>query len=136
MSDNIKRIRTVRAGNRAVLTKLSKEAQVYLSDSMTVNEDTKRRLETINTMINEKMTTVTSLDAKVFEMCEVEEIEAEIEEADEIKSRTLDIKRAISTVLAIKPDDKVSKAQESKSIKTRSGNLTNVLVLSFCSCLC
>ena len=118
MSDNIKRIRAVRAGNRAVLTKLSKEAQVYLSDSMTVNENTNGRLETINTMINEKMSTVTSLDTKVLELCEIEEIEAEIEEAEEIKSRTLD-KRAISTVLAFKPDDKVSKVQESnKSVET------------------
>ena len=52
-------------------------------------------------------------------MCEIEEIEAEIEEADEIKSRTLDIQRAISAVLAFKPSDKVSKVQESnKSVKT------------------
>ena len=32
------------------------------------------------------MTTVTSSDAKVLELCEVEEIETEIEEADKIKS--------------------------------------------------
>ena len=65
------------------------------------------------------MTTVTSLDTKVLELCEIEEIEAEIEEAEEIKSRTLGIKRAISTVLAFKPDDKVSKVQESnKSVET------------------
>ena len=60
-----------------------------------------------------------SSDAKVLELCEVEEIETEIEEGDEIKSRTLDIKQAISTVLAFKPDDKVSKVQESnKSVET------------------
>ncbi len=99
----------MRAGNRAVLTKLAKEAETYLADSTAVNEDIKGRLETINTMINEKMTMVTNLDEKVLELCEIEEIQTEIEEADDIKSRTLDIKRAISTLLVFKPDDKVSK---------------------------
>jgi hypothetical protein len=119
MSENIKRIRAVRAGNRAVLTKLAKEAETYLADSTAVNEDIKGRLETINTMINEKMTMVTNLDEKVLELCEIEEIQTEIEEADDIKSRTLDIKRAISALLVFKPDDKVSKVQESnKSVET------------------
>ena len=93
---------------------------------MTVNENTKGRLESINTMINEKLTTVTSLDAKVLELCEVEEIEAEIEEADEIKSRTLDIKRAVSTVLALKPDDKVSKVKNRINLLKRATNCMGV----------
>ena len=62
MSEDIKRVRAVRAGNRAVLTKLSKEAQAHLADSMALNEDVKGRLKTISTMINEKKTMVSSLD--------------------------------------------------------------------------
>ena len=119
MSEDIKRVRAVRAGNRAVLAKLSKEAVAHLADSMALNEDVKGRLKTISTMINEKITMVSSLDEKVLGLCEIEEIAVEIEEADEIKSRTLDIQRAISAVLAFKPSDKVSKVQESnKSVKT------------------
>ncbi len=86
MSENIKRIQAVPAGNRALLTKLAKDAETYLADSTVVNEDIKGRLETINTMINEKMTMVTSFDDKVLELCEIEEIAMEIEEADGIKS--------------------------------------------------
>ena len=92
MSANIKRIRAVLAGNRAVRAKLAREAETYLADLTAVNEDIKGLLETINTMINEKMTIVTSLDEKVLELCEIEEIATEIEEADEVKSRTLDVK--------------------------------------------
>ena len=117
--ENIKRIRAVRAGNRAVRAKLAREAETYLADLTAVNEDIKGRLETINTMINEKMTIVTSLDEKVLELCEIEKIATEIEEADEIKSRTLDVKRAISALLVFKLVDKAGKVQESnKSVET------------------
>ena len=119
MSENIKRIRAVRAGNRAVLTKLSKEAETYLADTTAITKDINGRLQTINTMINEKMKMVTSLDEKVLELCEIEEITEEIEEADDIKSRTLDIQRAISALLALNHVVKVNKVQESnKSVKT------------------
>ena len=98
---------------------MSKELEAHLADSIALNEDVKGRLKTISTMINEKITMVSSLDERVLGLCEIEEIVAEIEEADEIKSRTLDIQRALSAVLAFKPSDKVSKVQESnKSVKT------------------
>lgn len=104
----------VHAGNRAVLIKWSKEAEAHLTRSKEfVNEDIKSRLQTINTMINGKKTMVSNLEEKVLELCEILEISAEIKGADEIKSRTLGTQPTVSTVLAVKPCDKVRKLQDS-----------------------
>ena len=92
-SNDLKRIRAIRSGNRSVLTRYSREAVQLLAG--TIDTTTRERLRTIATLLNEKTTLLKELDAKVLELCDVSEIEREIEETDEIYSRTCDVQRKI-----------------------------------------
>ena len=90
--DNLTRIRAVRAGNRGVVTKLIKEAECLIEEQ---NETNLGRMQTICTILNDKMGLLKELDEKILNACELEEIEDEVEEADMIMSRIMDIKRII-----------------------------------------
>lgn len=67
MSSNIARIRAVRAGNRGVLTKLMKEAEVLLREAKV----DKGRLQTITALLDEKTKILKDPDEKVLEQCDV-----------------------------------------------------------------
>ena len=120
MSSNIGRIRAVRVGNRGVLTKLTNEAEVLLKET----KANKGRLQTITTLLDEKIKRVKVLDEKVLELCEVEDIATEIEESDEIISRTLDIQRDIAEGIC-----KVSKSLDQPKISNEENLVgTNVIL--------
>ena len=53
------------------------------------------RMETICAILNKKKDVLKELDKKVITLCEITDIEREIEEADEVMSRILDIQRII-----------------------------------------
>ena len=56
----------------------------------------KKRLKAIATSLNEKLNLIKTLDEQIIENCAVEEVEAEIEESDEINSRVIDPLRVIN----------------------------------------
>ena len=91
MSENLGRIRAVRAGNRGVITKLIKEAEFHINQ---LNESQGKydigRMKTICSTLSEKKDILKTLDEKIVSLCEVEEIAKEIEEADDYMSRILD----------------------------------------------
>ena len=97
MSENLGRIRAVRAGNRGVITKLIKEAEFHINQ---LNESPQGkydigRMKTICSILSEKKDILKTLDEKIVSLCEVEEIAKEIEEADEYMSRILDTQRIL-----------------------------------------
>ena len=96
MTEKLERIRAVRAGNRGVITKLTREAEKLWSEEDFNND----RLRTIATMLDEKIKTIKDLDEHVLTLCAIEDIEREIEEADDIYSRVLDTKRQISKIIS------------------------------------
>jgi hypothetical protein len=91
MSENLARIKAVRAGNRAVITKLTREADYILHQS----EVNTGRLQTISTLLDDKLATIKVLDSQVVNLCEVTDIADEIEAADDILSCVLDAQRNI-----------------------------------------
>ena len=97
---DLARKRAVRAGHRGVITKLTKEADHILSQEFP-NEELqadkfKARLQTVDTMLQAKITVVKPLDEQVLELCENAEIVKEVDEADEIESRVLDMRNLIA----------------------------------------
>ena len=90
--DKLARLKAVRAGNRGVITKLSKEAEYILK----LDDVDEGRLQTISGLLDEKLRVIKDLDSQVVDLCELDDIEAEIEEADDVVSRTLDIQRHIN----------------------------------------
>ena len=91
MTEKLERIRAVRAGNRGVITKLTREAEKLWSEEELNND----RLRTIATILDKKIKTIKDLDEQVLTLCAIEDIEREIEEADDVDSRVLDTKREI-----------------------------------------
>ena len=73
-------------------------------------------------MINEKITMVSSLEERVLGLCEIEEIAVEIEEADEIKSRTLDIQRANNSKQPQTFETPLKHSKQAKTFKTCKNN--------------
>ena len=93
MAENLARIKAVRAGNRAVITKLTKEAEYILQQS----EVNTGRLQTTGSLLDEKLAKIKDLDSQVVYLCEVTEIADEIEAAEDIISCILDTQRNIQS---------------------------------------
>ena len=107
MAEELQRARAKRAGNRAVITKLTKEADNIIKEGqehgLPFSLSKTNRLHTINAMLEEKISIVKDLDEQVLSRCDVGEIEKEIEDSDEILSCVLDIQRCISQQLSATP---------------------------------
>jgi hypothetical protein len=86
MAENLARIKAVRAGNRAVIAKLNKEAEYTLQQS----EVNTGRLQTIGSLLEEIVAKIKDLDSKIVDLCEVTKISDEIEAAEDIISYILD----------------------------------------------
>ena len=87
MAEKLARTSAKRGGNRSVMTKLSNEA----NDVLEVEPINKQRLDFIAASLNEKLNLVKTFDEEIKENCAVDEIEAEIQESDEINSRVMDL---------------------------------------------
>ena len=92
MAEKLARTSAKRGGNRSVMTKLSNEA----NDVLEVEPINKQRLDFIAASLNEKLNLVKTFDEEIKENCAVDEIEAEIQESDEINSRVMDLLRLIN----------------------------------------
>ena len=56
----------------------------------------KARLQTIDTMLREKLKIVKGLDEQILELCETTDTSKEVEEADDVVSRVLDMQHLIA----------------------------------------
>ena len=83
--ENLSRLRAVRGGNRAVITKLINETLGIFDEE----QPNKGRLETINDLLHEKAKIVKELEEKILDLSDVDDILGEIEVADELNSRIL-----------------------------------------------
>ena len=83
------------------MMKLSNEA----NDLLEVEPINKQRLDFLAASLNEKLNLVKTFDEEIIENCAVEEIEAEIQESDEIDSRIMDLLRLINEVTTPKDNN-------------------------------
>ena len=92
MTEQVPRLRATRAGHKGVVTKLIGESEEIL-DSETKELDVK----TCTCLGRIKATLITDLGEKIITVCDVEEIEKEIEDAEALKMRIMDAIENIST---------------------------------------
>jgi hypothetical protein len=85
--EKLDRLRAKRGGNRGVCTKLAKEAQELIE---TRNEGNLNRSEVVHSILSEKLKLLNELDEEILGLCDISEIQGEIEETTEIASRILD----------------------------------------------
>ena len=63
-----------------------------------MTKQNKHRLRTLSNLLNEKIVRLKQFDAEILQLCEVEDIEREIEETEEIYSRVCDVTREIEKI--------------------------------------
>jgi hypothetical protein len=81
---NFERTEAIRRRHRGVVTKLTNEVSSYYSTEEKLPEATLYRLEIIDQNLEIKLRVLEELNQQVLGVCEVEEIETEIEEAEAI----------------------------------------------------
>ena len=95
----------VRAGHRGVVTRHINEAKTILEnrrehghveEELTVAQVD--RLNVISLLLLEKQKTLSKIDQEVLELCELTEIEREIQESENIVSKNLETKQQIKEV--------------------------------------
>jgi hypothetical protein len=112
-------------GHQGVITKLSKEADYILKNYEEVEAaGAKTRLQTIQTMLCEKWKILKELDEEVLPLCEVEEIMKEVEEADEIISRVLDVQIIIAE-FRVKWEENATRLSEQGAVNVRTTSTNN-----------
>ena len=94
--ENLPRLRATRAGNKGVVTKLIGEAETILDGIHPLEEKARNRLARIERVLKEKSELIHDLDEKIIAVCKVEDIEKEIEDAEDLKMRVMDAIEAIS----------------------------------------
>ena len=84
-------------GNKGVVTKLIAEAEGILHGPYQLEEKTRNRLARIEKVLKEKTELIHDLHEKIIAVSKVEDIEEEIENAEDLKIRVMDAIEAIST---------------------------------------
>ena len=112
--ENIERLRAKRGGYRGVCTKLVREA-IELLDSTEVDIE---RCEVIAEQLENRMKILDEINEEIISICEVADIEREIEDAAAVKDRILNTKRKIET------------AKKSKIIQEIAGDVNDFVTPS------
>ena len=98
--EKTERLKSIRTGHRGVVTQHINEAETILEyrrepghveEELTVAQVD--RLNLISLLLLEKQKTLSKIDQEVLELCELTEIEHEIQEPEHIVSKTLETKQ-------------------------------------------
>ena len=123
--EKLVRLRARRRGHRGVCTKLEKEAIELLQ----IYEETRvERSEVIVGQLEEKLKVLNEIDEQILNICDVNEIQTEIEESAAISDRILNTKRKLEryTKLAeVNVTKDIEPVQENIENENTNGNVSN-----------
>ena len=92
MTESVERLRARRCGHRGVATKYVHEAKQILEDDSRIADSSQReRLASLQKALQEKLKLLLKLDEDILNSCAIDDIEAEIEEAETVNSRITEI---------------------------------------------
>ena len=83
LNEGLARLRAIRGGHRAVLTKYLNESEELLATAE-ISEESLMRLEVLRQQIDGKQKTLNELDAKILNEIKIEDVEKEIGESEAI----------------------------------------------------
>ena len=98
MGEDLERLKAIRGAHRGVATKLTRQAEEILENTLLLSEDYER-LFVIYQQLNTKLQTLNDYDQKILTVCDVRDIENEIEESQEAVERVMRCKRKIDLKL-------------------------------------
>eukprot|EP00794_Sanderia_malayensis_P006304 gene6304-biopygen5218 len=91
-NNGLDRLRRIRGGNRATVTKVERESYVILRESEDMPRDTViTKADALLNTLREKKKYLHQLNEKIMELCDIEDIEREVEESDEINTNITEI---------------------------------------------
>ncbi len=93
--EKLKRLKALRSGNRAVITRYIKETSELLNEDGD-SANTTERLRTIANLLKEKIEQVKQLDREILDLCDVSVVVQEIEESEGVYSRACDVQAKIT----------------------------------------
>ena len=89
MSEALDRVRARRRGQRGVVTKYVQEAKSLL-EAESIESDSWRRLNTLYKLLEEKRSVLKTLYDEIVATCPTDEIEREIQEAEEVYEKIVE----------------------------------------------
>ena len=124
--EKIERLKSIRAGDRGVVTRHINEAKTILENRRELGHVEEEltvaqvdRLNVISLLLLEKQKTLSKIDQEVLELCELTEIECEIQESENIVSKILETKQQIEEVQKeVQVETEVNRT--SNALETRS----------------
>jgi len=100
MSESLDRLNTVRGSHRGVVTKLSRETDTLLATEPLTAEQTDR-LTVIKQQLTSKEQTLEVLNRDILNLCTLEEVDTEVNEADTVVAKIMDFRRRIDVALQV-----------------------------------
>lgn len=104
MAEDLERLKAIRGAHRGVTTKLTRQAEeIFENESLT--SDNYERLFVIYQQLETKLLTLNDYDQRILAVCEVANIENEIEESQQAIQRVMECKRKIDLELKRKSNE-------------------------------
>lgn len=114
MAENLERLKAIRGAHRGVTTKLTQQADgIFEKESLTSNDY--ERLFVINQQLETKLSTLNEYDQKILTVCEVANIENEIEESQRAVEKIMESKRKIDLKLKQRSNESSGQNHESNA---------------------
>ena len=124
--ERLDRLRAKRGGHRGVCTKLVKEAEEL---AISPENGDISRCEIIKSLLQEKLKILNDIDEEILGLCDIKEIESEIEESTEIVARILNaIKNIEGSMFLIA--FKIGKCNSQPTASSGEVNTSNTSVIS------
>lgn len=116
MAEDLERLKAIRGAHRGVTTKLTRQAEeIFENESLT--SDNYERLFVIYQQLETKLLTLNDYDQRILAVCEVANIENEIEESQQAIQRVMECKRKIDLELKRKSNESSADNNEVVQVK-------------------
>ena len=111
MAENLERLKAIRGAHRGVATKLTQQADgIFEKESLTSDD-----YERLNQQLETKLSTLNEYDQKILTVCDVANIENEIEESQRAVEKIMESKRKIDLKLKRRSNESGDQNHESNA---------------------
>ena len=119
MTKDVERLKAVRGAHRGVVTKLTGQAE-EIFDNEFMTSDHYERLFVIHQQLSTKLETLNDYDQRILTVCDVINIENEIEESQQTVEEVMECKRKIDVKLKQRPSESNDNKNESNTNQATS----------------
>ena len=104
MTKDVERLKAIRGAHQGVVTKLTRQAEEIFENEL-ISNDHYGRLFVIHQQLSTKLETLNDYDQRILTVCDVINIENEIEESQQTVEKVMECKRKIDIKLKQRPSE-------------------------------